>query len=86
MPKISEFFGISIYIYYDDHAPPHFHAIYGGQEGVIRIDPPGLLRGGLPPRVLGMVLEWSTLHHSELVMVWKQAEASEPLSSIPPLE
>jgi hypothetical protein len=25
MPRISEFFGIAIYMYYRDHAPPHFH-------------------------------------------------------------
>ncbi len=28
MPRISFFLGISIYMYYDDHNPPHFHAIY----------------------------------------------------------
>jgi hypothetical protein len=32
MPRISEFFGVLIYMYYNDHAPPHFHAEYGGRE------------------------------------------------------
>lgn len=27
---ISEFFGIVIAMYYNDHSPPHFHARYGG--------------------------------------------------------
>ncbi|WP_407635395.1 DUF4160 domain-containing protein [Marinobacter nauticus] len=33
MPTISEFFGILIRMYYDDHNPPHFHAYYGGTRG-----------------------------------------------------
>jgi hypothetical protein len=28
MPTISEFFGIIIRMYYDEHNPPHFHAYY----------------------------------------------------------
>jgi hypothetical protein len=38
MPRISTFYGIVIAIYYDDHAPPHFHALYSGSEAVIRIE------------------------------------------------
>ena len=37
MPRISEFYGIVIYMYYSDHAPPHFHAIYGQFEAEILI-------------------------------------------------
>lgn len=29
MPEISRFLGIVVYMYYKDHAPPHFHAEYG---------------------------------------------------------
>ncbi len=29
MPLICEFFGIKIYMYWDEHVPPHFHAEYG---------------------------------------------------------
>lgn len=28
VPQISEFFGISIYMYWNDHQPAHFHAKY----------------------------------------------------------
>jgi hypothetical protein len=45
MPQISYFFGIAIYMYYADHAPPHFHAEYGEDEAVYRIDTLELLRG-----------------------------------------
>jgi len=86
VPKISEFFGIAIYIYFDDHPPAHFHARYAGDEAVIRIDDLRVLRGHLPPRALGLVVEWATLHQSELEEVWRQAQAMETLSQIPPLE
>lgn len=37
MPLISEFYGISIYMYYEDHNPPHFHAIYNEHKALIDI-------------------------------------------------
>ncbi len=37
MPTISVFFGIVIRMYYDDHAPPQFHAYYGNEAAVIDI-------------------------------------------------
>ena len=45
MPEISRFFGIVIAMYYDDHAPPHFHAVYGSEKVEFCIDPPGVLKG-----------------------------------------
>ncbi|MDX1621000.1 MAG: aspartate carbamoyltransferase catalytic subunit, partial [Nitriliruptorales bacterium] len=36
--KLSEFFGISIYMYWGDHGPPHFHARYGGEKASISIE------------------------------------------------
>ena len=35
MPEISRFFGIVIYMYVDDHNPPHFHAEYNGNKAII---------------------------------------------------
>jgi Domain of unknown function (DUF4160) len=86
LPKISEFFGIAIYMYFEDHPPAHFHARYAEFEAVIQIDELSVLRGKLPPRVLGLVIEWATLHRAELAEVWRQAGAMEPLSKIDPLE
>jgi hypothetical protein len=62
VPKISEFLGIVIYVYWRDHGPPHFHAIYGEQEALIAIENLSVLEGKLSPRVLGLVIEWATLH------------------------
>ncbi len=31
MPRISAFYGIVVWLYWNDHQPPHFHAGYAGQ-------------------------------------------------------
>lgn len=57
MPQISRFFGIIIYMYFNDHSPPHFHAQYGDQEAIYTIETLEILRGNLPRRAHGMVVE-----------------------------
>ena len=86
MPKISEFFGISIYVYWDDHPPPHFHARYGGEKASIGIEDLTVLRGRLAPRALGLVMEWASLHQEELREVWRKASEHEPPGEIEPLK
>ena len=86
MPKISEFFGILIYMYYNDHAPPHFHAKYGEFEALVRIAPIGLLEGDLPPRAISLVMEWAQKHRNELMEEWNNAASNKKLHKIPPLE
>jgi len=66
MPEISRFYGIVIAMFYNDHAPPHFHARYGHYEAQVRIDPTGVLEGELPKRATAMVLEWALAHRTEL--------------------
>ena len=86
MPKVSEFFGISIYVYYNDHRPPHFHAFYAGAEILIDIDTLAVLRGRLPPRAMGLVMEWADQRRDELRRVWQQAQDARPLDRIDPLK
>ena len=85
MPKLSEFFGISIYIYWKDHGPPHFHARYAGQMARISIDDLRLIRGRMAPRALGLVMEWAALHQPELRDAWRKASRHEPPDPIEPL-
>jgi hypothetical protein len=84
MPVISRFFGITIAILYRDHDPPHFHAIYGDQEVMVRIHD-GQVMGRFPPRALGLVSEWLMLHRDEILANWERARAREPLAPIAPL-
>ncbi len=85
MPEISQFLGISIYIYFLDHPPPHFHAIYGEYEIKVEIDS-GVVTGRFPRRALKSVLEWHELHQDKLREVWRLAEQGLPLEKIEPLE
>ncbi len=86
MPEISRFFGIIIAMFYDDHNPPHFHARYGGQGASIKIDDFAVLEGGLPPRAIGLVIEWAEIHKEELLRDWRLAVENKPLVPIEPLE
>lgn len=86
MPRVSEFFGVLIYMYYNDHQPPHFHAEYGEHEALYVIETLETLRGSLPRRAHALVIEWATLHRAELRENWERARQQRPLSGIEGLE
>lgn len=85
MPEISRFFGIVIRMFYDEHAPPHFHAAYGAEEATVELQSLAVTAGRLPPRVLGLVVEWASAHRAELLEDWYRARRGEPLRPIDPL-
>jgi len=86
MPEVSRFFGISIRMYFDDHNPPHFHAILGDSEAEVGLDPVALLRGRFPRRALGMVVEWAAVHQQELLDNWELLRSDQAPRRIVPLE
>ncbi len=86
MPEISRFFGIVIKMFFDDHNPPHFHAEYGDSAALIDIRNLSVFSGRLPPRAMGLVIEWATLHQQELLADWERARAQQELRRIAPLE
>ncbi len=86
MPRISQFYGIAIYMYYRDHAPPHFHAIYGEFEATFLITTGELADGRLPKRARSLVTEWAKMHRAELERNWENARSAEPLSPVEPLD
>ncbi|HEV8113904.1 MAG TPA: DUF4160 domain-containing protein [Planctomycetota bacterium] len=85
MPEISRFFGIIIRMRYNDNAPPHFHVHSGGATATIALRPLRILEGELPPRALGLVIEWAALHQEELLLDWNLARAQLPLRKVAPL-
>ena len=86
MPELCRFYGIIIRIYFDDHAPPHFHATYGQEEAVVGIDSLTVLQGRLPRRALGLIVEWASLHQDELRQAWIRAKHLESPGKIAPLD
>lgn len=85
MPEISRFLGIVIAMYFKEHAPPHFHAKYGGQRAAFSIKELKMIEGKLPPRIVSLVLEWAFLHRDELMDDWNLARREDQLNKIPPL-
>lgn len=57
VPRISEFYGIVIEMYFADHPPPHFHARYSCDEALIVIETGEVFAGFLPGRPLRLVRE-----------------------------
>ena len=86
MPRLSDFYGIVIYMYYRDHAPPHFHAIYGEHEAAIDIVMGATLEGTLPRRARNLVEDRLVLHRQDLLVNWNLATQQQPLVRIDPLD
>ncbi|HVV35246.1 MAG TPA: DUF4160 domain-containing protein [Acidimicrobiales bacterium] len=85
MPRISEFYGIAIYMYVArEHPPPHFHAVYGEFEASVGLDGV-IVAGKLPRRAAALVASWARLHADELAANWAKAMARQPLDTIDPL-
>ncbi len=72
-------------MYFMDHNPPHFHALYQGFQAEYDIRTLDILAGNLPPRAHAMVLEWASIHKDELLENWEKAALPEPLNRIEPL-
>jgi hypothetical protein len=85
MPELSRFYGISIRMYFADHAPPHFHALYGEEEVVIDIRRLAIIRGNFSPRAFGLLMEWASIHQDDLLAAWDQAVKAQAPMKIAPL-
>jgi Domain of unknown function (DUF4160) len=85
VPRISEFYGIAVAMYYAEHGVPHFHALYAGEDASIAIDSAEILAGSSPGRALSLVREWADLHRAELEENWRRAREGQPLEPIAPL-
>jgi len=74
MPEIARFYGIVIKLFFGDHPPPHFHAVYGECIAVFNIDTLEMIEGDLPNRARKLVLEWATINKNELKKIWNTQE------------
>jgi hypothetical protein len=85
MPEICRFLGIVIKMFFDDHDPAHFHAVYGDEDATFSIDTLEKMEGNLPPRVQGLVIEWASLNQDKLKQNWKLASKNQEIKKIKPL-
>jgi len=87
MPRISEFFGMVVYMYWFDtqkHQRPHFHVRYQGLEAVFALDGT-LLEGDLGPRAHRLVAEWAEQRRTGIAEAWERASAGKELPWVLPL-
>jgi hypothetical protein len=85
VPCVSRFYGILIYLYGNDHNPPHFHAKYAGQDVAVEIASLEVLFGRLPTRAMRLVHEWAALHQLELMENWQRLQSGREAIQIEPL-
>lgn len=85
MPTISRFYGIIIRMFFEEHAPPHFHAQYGEFKASINIQTFEILDGKLPRRALNLVLEWAELNQAQLLSNWDKCRVHHEPNKINPL-
>jgi hypothetical protein len=89
MPRISFFYGISIWMYHNEihhRGRPHFHARYGDDEASVDLETLEILAGELPSRARRLVVEWAGAHRDELRENWRLARAHQQLQPIEPLQ
>ena len=85
MPEISRFYGIIVYMFFQDHNPPHFHVKYQDFGATINIED-GITKGEIPRRALRLIYEWLDLHKEELLENWSLLEQRKPFNTIEPLK
>ncbi len=85
MPEISRFLGIIIFMNFNDHNPPHFHAKYGDYQITVAIET-GVVEGKFPKRALSLVMEWYEYHKDELLNNWYSLMNQGTFNKINPLE
>jgi hypothetical protein len=72
MPEITRFYGIIVKMFFNDHSPPHFHAVYGKYNGLYNLKTLELEEGDLPNRAKQLVLEWANDYQEELLKMWEE--------------
>jgi hypothetical protein len=85
VPIISEFFGIKVLMYWNDHLPPHFHAEYGGNRIIVDILNGVVIKGIFPFKQLKMILAWCEIHREELMQNWERGKEHLEFQKIDPL-
>ena len=78
MPIIAIVDGVQIRMFHNDHVPPHFHAILGGDEVLITIRSLDVIRGALPVAKQRRIMEWAREHQGELALNWIKCQDDQP--------
>ncbi len=70
MPSVQRFDRFTIYVYGDDHAPPHFHVVGRGFKAIVRLSDLRIDRGMLPREVYRQAITWAEANLETLKTAW----------------
>ena len=82
MPEITRFYGIIIKMFFNEHNPPHFHAVYGEYNGTFDLNTLEMTEGDLPAKAKDLIKEWAAQYKNELLKMWN----TQNITTLPPLE
>lgn len=88
MPRISEFFGIIVYMYWMDiqkHRKPHFHVRFKGNEAVFDLSGK-CLTGNVGDRANHLISEWCAENRKAIKQAWECAVNGKEIPWVRPLQ
>lgn len=74
MPRISYFYGITIFMHATrkEHNPPHIHAFYGERSASFSILTGEIMDGSFPKKGSAMVKRFILRYQKELLEMWEK--------------
>ena len=72
MPRIARLAAVSIYIYADDHAPPHFHVVGPDTNLQVAIKTLQVMRGCYRAAYLAQAITWAAENQALLRAKWSE--------------
>jgi hypothetical protein len=78
MAKLAVVDGVKLFMYSNDHPPPHF----AEHRAVIDLEDLTISRGHLPGPKLRAVLAWAKPRHALLLRAWSLTQAHQPAGRI----
>ncbi len=73
-------------MYFNDHAPAHFHVQYAEYKATVDIQLLSIASGELPRRAQELVLDWAELHQQVLLEDWRLCMEKQQPKPIAPLK
>jgi hypothetical protein len=70
-PRVETVDGVGISVYFNDHNPPHFHALEAGEEALVTIRDLVVLEGSVAS--IRTVLAWAETNREALIAAWNSA-------------
>ena len=82
MPTIAIVDSVRLVMYWNDHDPPHFHALLAENRAVIEIETFTVVEGHLPKHKLRAILKWAASRQDALFAAWRNTQALRPSGTI----